>query len=111
MNIENGSNLFEKKPEHIPSLEDVQSVFNELTNKEYKEIRRREDAEGLYFLEINVQGESEEEVIEYSYMRKGSYPECKSLATEIFVTYYDGGMPISGTSAARCVDGVWKVIS
>lgn len=85
-------------------------MFKELTDKEYKEIRKREDEKGVYLLEITVPGDSEDEIIEYAYMRKGQYPEGESSATEIHVTYYDGGRPISGTSAARCIDGNWKIL-
>jgi hypothetical protein len=108
--VESDFNRFEKKLEHIPTLEEVHLVFKELAKKEYKETRQREDEKGLYLLEIVVPGDSENETIEYAYMRKGQYKEGQSSATEIHVTYYDDGMPISGTSAARCVDGDWKIL-
>ena len=107
---EGGSNFFEAKQEHIPTPEEVYLVFKELTNKEYKEIRKCDDEKGVYLLEIIVPGDLEGETIEYAYMRKGTYKEGESGATEVHVTYYNDGMPISGTSAARWVDGSWRII-
>lgn len=97
-------------PEHIPSPEEIHSVFRELARKEYKETRTREDEKGLYLLEVEVAGETDGEVTEYAYMRKGRYPEGQISATEIHVTYYKDGEPISGTSAARYIDGQWKIL-
>ena len=109
MNYENPPGS-EQEQEHIPTPEEVHSVFKELTNKEYKETRRCEDEQGLYLLEVIVPGDEPEEEIEYQYMRKGRYPEGESGSTEICVTYYENKKPISGTSAARCVDGKWKLL-
>lgn len=108
--IENNSNIFERKPEHIPTPEEVCLVFKELTDKEYKEVRRCEDEKGLYLLEVAIPGDSENEVTEYLYMRKGRYKECQSSTTEIRVTYYENNIPISGTSAARYVEENWKIL-
>jgi len=102
-------NLPEIPQEHIPSSEEVNSIFEKLIKKEYKEIRKLEDEKGLYLLEVNVPGELEGEVIEYAYMRKGRYPEGESSADEIHITYYKNGKPEGGTSAARCIDGKWKI--
>ena len=42
-------NAIEQEPEHIPSLEEVQGVFEQLLGSEaYVEERRREDEKGLY---------------------------------------------------------------
>lgn len=108
--MENNFNNFEIKKEKIPTLEEIVLVFKELTDKEYKELRRCEDELGLYLLEITVPGDLDGETIEYAYMREGRYKEGQSSSTEIHVTYYDDGMPIGGTSAARIVDGAWKIL-
>lgn len=92
-----------------PNAEEVHSVFKEAIGKEYKEVRKLEDEQGLYLLEVVVPGEVEGEVAEYNYMRKGRYPEGQTSATEIHVTYYVNGTPISGTSIARYVDGKWEI--
>lgn len=107
---EKDPNPFETDPEHVPTAEEVHSVFKELIAKEYKETRRREDEKGLYLLEVVAAGNSESESTEYAYMRKGRYPEGQISATEIHVTYYENEMPISGTSAARYVDGKWVIL-
>ncbi len=96
--------------EHIPTPEELNAMFKELIKKEYTEVRKREDEKGLYLLEVTIPGESEGEIIEYAYMRKGRYPEGESSENEIHVTYYKNDIPISGTSAARCVDGQWKIL-
>lgn len=109
-NLEQGKNLSELAPEHIPIPEEVHLVFRELAGKEYKEVRKREDEQGLYLLEVEVAGEAEGEITEYAYMRKGRYAEGQISATEIHVTYYKDGEPVSGTSAARLIDGEWKIL-
>lgn len=100
----------ESEHEDIPTPEEVHSVFRELIGKEYSEKRKLEDEKGLYILEVEATGNSEGEVNQYAYMRKGHYPEGGITVTEIHVTYYVNGAPVSGTSAARYVDGEWKIL-
>jgi len=97
--------------EHIPTPEEVHSVFRELTDKPFSETDRRENSEGLYFLEVTMPGDAEGETIEYSYTRKGRHEtNTQSSGHEIQVTYYKDGVPYHGTTAARYVDGNWKII-
>ena len=107
---EGDANQIETGQEHIPSAEEVHAVFRELTGKEYQEVRKREDEQGLYLLEVVVPGEKENEISEYAYMRKGRYAEGQISATEIHVTFYEDGVPVSGTSAARLLNGKWKIL-
>lgn len=107
---EGEQNLPEGEQEYIPTPEAVHSVFRELAKKEYTIARQLEDERGLYLLEVVVPGEQEGETTEYAYMRKGHYKEGESSATEIHVTYYENEIPISGTSAARYIDGKWKIL-
>jgi hypothetical protein len=101
----------EEDSEHIPTPEEVHAVFRELAGeKEYKETRKLEDEKGVYVLEIEVPGDDEGQVIEYAYMRKGSYGNMGITATEIHVTYYEDGRPISGTSAAKFENGNWRIV-
>ncbi len=104
-------NVHEMNPEHIPSAEEVHSVFRELIGqgREYKETKKREDEKGLYLLDVEVPGEGAGETIGYDYLRKGRYPERESSTTEIHVTYYENGVPVGGTSAAVFKDGKWKI--
>jgi 3-mercaptopyruvate sulfurtransferase SseA len=110
---------FERKLEHIPILEEVRSVFMELVNKreyeearriEYKEVCKKEDQEGLYLLEARVPGDLPGEETEYSYMRKGHYPEGETSATEIHIVYYVYDFPVGGTEAARYIEGRWEIL-
>jgi|GEM_PF-1520703 len=100
----------ENELEHIPTPEEVSSVFRELIGKEHIEGRKLEDEQGLYLYDVKIPGDSADEEIEYGYMRKGHYKEGASTATEIHITYYKNGVPISGTSAARYVDGKWIIL-
>ncbi len=79
----------ETGPEHVPTPEEVRSVFRELIGGEYREVRKREDEKGLYLLEVVVPGEAEGETTEYAYMRKGRYAEGQISTTEIHITFYD----------------------
>ncbi len=103
-------NPYETGQEHIPTAEEVHSVLKILAKKEYQETKKYEDEKGLYFLEIQVPGDMEGQMAEYNYMRKGRYKEGESTTTEIHVTYYENGSPTGGTSAARYIDGEWKIL-
>ncbi len=102
-------NNFEGKPESIPTPEEVKSIFEQLTKGErYEERRMRKDEEGLYLWDIVIH--KDDGNVEYSYMRKGQYPEGKALATAIHVTFFDeSGMPIGGHSVAKLTDWGWKL--
>jgi len=110
MEKEKGPNLSETEIEHIPTQEEVCSVFGELIKGKYTEIRKLEDEQGLYLYEVKTPGDSADEEVGYEYMRKGHYKEGGSLSTEIHVVYYEKGIPISGTSAARHINGKWIIL-
>jgi hypothetical protein len=108
--------MMEKMPttenqEIIPTPEEIESVFHELIGgeKAWSETKRLEDDKGLYCLEVEIQGE-DGTVTEYGYMRKGCFGRNQSSATEITATYYQDGMPISGTTVATLIDGKWEII-
>ena len=101
---------FEKGPEKAPTMEEVRSIFERLLGEGavFEEVRMREDAEGLYLWDIKITGEDGE--TEYSYMRKGRYPEGQALRTAIHVTFFDtDGMPTGGHSVAHFVNGTWEI--
>ena len=102
--------FFEKNRNHTPTPEEVYSVFQELVGGEYKLGRMLGDDRGLYLLEITVPGAAPDETIEYAYMRQGHYKEGGITTTEIHITYYKNGKPVSGTSAARLTDGKWQIL-
>jgi hypothetical protein len=101
---------FETKLEHIPTSEEIHKIFRKLIKGEYKEVREIGDEQGPYILEIAIPGEKEGETIQYEYMRKGEYKEGASLSTEIYIVYYENGIPVGRTSAARLVDGKWIIL-
>lgn len=103
----------EKKSEHIPTSREVFLLFEKLVGgNKYKEVRRREDEQGLYLWEIKIV-QKDGSSIEYSYIRKGDY-KSRGLAggsaseTAIHVTFFDSdGMPIGGHSVMKLIDGKW----
>ena len=101
---------FEIEQERIPSLEDVLSIFDKLTEEKYKEVRRLEDEKGLYLLEIVVPGDLPDEITEYAYMRKGRHKEGQISETGIHATFYENNMPISGKEVARYVEEKWEIL-
>lgn len=102
-----------EKPEHIPSSEEVLSLFEKLVGgTEYEVVQKLEDEQGLYLWDIKII--QEDGSVEYSYIRKGNYRE-RGLAggsaseTAIHVTYFNNdGTPISGHSVFKLIGGEWK---
>jgi hypothetical protein len=101
---------FERRSERIPTAEEVRGILRRMIGKEYAETKKLEDDKGLYRLDVKVPGEKENEIVEYEYVRKAHNEVVGSTAIEIFVTYYKDGEPISGTSAARYVNGKWEIL-
>ncbi len=104
-----------EKPEHIPTPEEVQSLFEKIVGEsKYETARKLEDEQGLYLWEIKIP--QEDGSIEYEYVRKGDY-KSRGLAggsaseTTIHVTYFDeDGIPVSGTSVLKLIDDKWVEI-
>jgi len=102
-----------ESPERIPTPEEVLALFEKLVGEaKFGERRRLEDEQGLYLWEIEITQE-DGGTTEYSYIRKGNYKE-RGLAggsaseTAIHVTYFDNeGVPISGHSVSKLIDGKW----
>jgi hypothetical protein len=103
----------EKKPEHIPTSEEVLSLFEKLVGEnKFEDVRKLEDEQGLYLWEIKIVQEDGSST-EYSYIRKGDY-KARGLAggsaseTAIHVTFFDPeGMPISGHSVMKLINDKW----
>ncbi len=103
----------EQNREYIPTPEEVQDLIRELSGKESKETKRIDDEKGLLVLEVEVAGESVGQVIEYAYQRNLRYlngAQTNYDISEIHKTTYEDGMPVSGTSVARVVNGEWKIL-
>ncbi|HEY5587925.1 MAG TPA: hypothetical protein VIK86_03100 [Candidatus Paceibacterota bacterium] len=94
-------NFIEKNHEKILTKVEVLEVMSRLAEN-VTFVRELSDDQGLYLLEVKVEGKKPSEIIEYMYIRKGKFPKRnESLATTIFVTYYEDGMPISGYNIAN----------
>ncbi|MEX0935214.1 MAG: hypothetical protein WDZ70_02730 [Candidatus Paceibacterota bacterium] len=106
------SNNPEEKKEHIPTLEEVQSILEQiLEGQEYEKIRKEEDQDGLDLWEVRVK--TPEGISEFSYKRKGSYDtENQERVDVIHVTFFDeDDMPTGGHSVAKYIDQDWKLTS
>jgi len=103
-------NNFENKRERISTSEEIQVIFTELLKgKECETVRKKEDEKGLYLWEIRI---SEEKgcYAEYSYMRKGRYPEGEASESVIHIVFFDeNGVPTGGYDVANLVNGKWEV--
>lgn len=116
----------EKGREHIPTPEEVHAVMGALMNVgrrsglvredgEATETKKTVDDKGLYELEIEVPGVEEHEKVAYQY-RRFSIPDRTDMLVvppglpEIHVAYFEHGEDVGGTSAARYVDGEWKLL-
>ena len=102
----------ETKVEHIPSKEEVLGQLRDIIGTEFKETRTKVDDKGLFLLEVEVAGEKEGHVTEYSYRRdvspnKKREGENAPKYHSIDIVYYEEGMPAGGTDVAKCVNGVW----
>ena len=101
----------ERGPEIVPTPEEIAMVFEKLTSsREYTEVQKLEDERGMYLWEIRV--ETEDGYTEYEYNRAGPNPNPKSkgLQTAVYATFYDkDGMPISGSSVAKLINGTWNI--
>ena len=74
-------------------------------------IRELSDEQGLYLLEVKIEGENPGETIQYEYMRKGRFPDGnQSSGTVIHKVYYENGIPIGGHDVANydSETGEWK---
>ncbi len=106
----------ENLAEHIPTLEEVRTVFEQLIGEASFEVRRKlDDEQGLYLWEIKLPEKKGNGSIEYSYIRKGNYKE-KGLPggsvaeTAIHITFFDvDGLPISGYSVAKLAGDKWEI--
>ena len=98
----------ETTPEVIPTKDQVFAVLKRfLEGRGFSEVRTRTDEKGLYLWDVKIKKEDGEE--EYSYMRKGRYPEGEASKTAIHVMFYDAdGMPTPGDEVARLVAGEWR---
>jgi len=85
---------------------EVLDQFDEILTEDYKIYRSLENKDGLYLLEVGIK-DAEDELILYTYIRAGSYPEGSSTETVIEVVFFLGDMPVGGNSIKKYKKGVW----
>jgi len=105
-------NLFEQKHEKIHTKKEILEIISKFAENTTF-IRELSDQQGLYLLEVNIEGKKPGEVIEYQYIRKGKFPNRnESLETTIFITYYEDDIPVSGHNISdyNSETGEWKDI-
>lgn len=102
--------------EHIPTPEEVRTLFEKfIEGKEYTDRRKLEDEQGLYLWEIELPADADGGHTEYSYVRKGDYkaqgkPGGSSAETVMNVTFFDNdGIPTGGHCMAELVDAEWRI--
>jgi hypothetical protein len=89
--------------------ETIQSL---LEGREAKVLQKFEDDKGVIACDIEFKlAAGETATLEY--MRKGRHEvmnSSNSLRTNIYVTYFDGGMPVGGTNVAEYQNGRWVIV-
>ncbi len=90
----------ETAPERIPSRQEVMDIISFFAEGGTV-VRELSDEQGLYLLEVKVEGENPGETIQYEYMRKGKFPNHnQTLETTIHRVCYENGTPVGGTEVA-----------
>ncbi len=95
-----------EKSETIPTIENVEKIFDQLFGKVGETTLFKEDIEGVYLWDIRIDGK--DGYVEYSYMRNGKCKEGSSKNTTIYVAYYnEDGSLTGGEYIAEFIDGEW----
>jgi len=95
------------EPEYVLTIAEVRNDLRELVEGIGKETDERSDADGLWLLEIQVEGPKPGEMTEYSYRRAGTYGNNKHAVTTIEAAYFEDGIPVGRRTIANLVDGEW----
>lgn len=105
-----GVPTIERGPERLPTKEEVLEVIGRFAEGGHI-TAEFSDAQGLYVLELEVEGEKPGEIIEYGYLRKGASPGHKDAAqTAIHRTYYQDGVPVGGHKVAYFDGEEWQTV-
>ncbi len=102
-------NPIERGPEQIPTREQVlKEIARHAEGAAF--VRELSDEQGLYLLEVKIEGEKPGEIIQYEYMRKGRFQGVgQSSETAIHVVYYENDVPTNGQKIAiyNAESGEW----
>ena len=84
----------------------VLDEFDEIIGGNYEIVKSCENENGIYILEVRTTDESGD-IVQYNYIRKGSYPEGSSTDTVIDVIFFMGDIPVGGHPVKKYKEGVW----
>ena len=96
-------NPFEKGPERTPTREEILSIIGHYLASPEKATVTQElsDEQGIYMLEVKVEGPEPGESTEFRYTRKGEFPnQIASAETIIQAIYYQDDIPVGGENIA-----------
>jgi hypothetical protein len=106
-------NKVEQKVEHIPTVEEVQNIFKELTGQEFKETRRDKDEKGICFLEAEGEPDAEGYVRQVEYRRRPHPSDLSKDVTTVRCALRDkDGDYLADErcgATASFVDGKWEL--
>ena len=99
----------QERSAEVPSSEEVMAFLEaRMGDKEARETKRIVDEEGLKKLVIEVRGEKNGEVTEYTFDRKAAAgSKSGSLKSSISVAFYEDDMPVGGSVLADYENGEW----
>lgn len=103
----------ERAKERIPTRNEILGAMLRFAGSTNVTLERP-DAEGIYLLEVTIEGKEKGETLEYQYIRKGRHANGNQESeTSIHVTYCQDGMPISGDKVASYNprDGSWNSVN
>lgn len=92
--------------EKIHNEREVLDIFESIIQGKYEILRGLEDENGLYILDVKTVDESGD-IVMYTYIRAGKYPEGSSLETVIDVIFYSGDIPVGGHPITKYKNGEW----
>lgn len=93
-------NSIEKSSERILAKVEVLEAIARYTENAVL-VRELSDVDGLYLLEVKIEGREPGKSIQYEYMRRGRFPNHNQASeTAIYMVHYQGEMPIGGEKIA-----------
>ena len=96
--------------ERILSKEDVMEAISRYAENATL-VRELSDEQGLYLLDVKIEGEKPGETTQYEYMRKGRFlNQNQASETAIHKVYYEDEMPVGGEKVAvyKSESGEWE---
>ena len=95
------TNSIEGGPERILTKAEVVEVMVRYAENGTVARELYDEQDGLYLLEIKVEGKKAGESTEYTYRRKGTFGKNATLTTHIDVAYYEDNIPVGGSNISE----------